>query len=249
MKASILVSTAAVAATSLAGDRQLAAGPSGGQGGELRPCLAAQTVQSRFVAVATVARQDVDIFNRDVKLVAAGVVEFETIMRMAECRHGLEPDEARVLRDDYFARFGGVQDYLRGVVDYDQVAPVFQWSKNFSASELGSLIGGVGRVRSLSPQRITPHGRVIRMRVVGDQGSKLISDTQLRRILELRSTLFTISANNGTFAINGRGFGHGIGLSQWGAFSLADQGVTYDRILSHYYQNASLTEMSPEVPR
>ncbi|MGA1481134.1 MAG: DNA polymerase, partial [Candidatus Nanopelagicales bacterium] len=30
---------------------------------------------------------------------------------------GIEPDEARVLRDDYFARFGGVQDYLRGVVD------------------------------------------------------------------------------------------------------------------------------------
>lgn len=133
--------------------------------------------------------------------------------------------------------------YLRGVIDYDQVAPVFQWSKNFSAGELGRLIGGVGRVRSLSPERTTPHGRVIRMRVVGDQGSKLISDTQLRRILELRSTLFTISADNGTFAINGRGFGHGIGLSQWGAFSLADQGVTYDRILSHYYQNARLTEM------
>lgn len=133
--------------------------------------------------------------------------------------------------------------YLRGVVDYDQVAPVFQWSKNFSASELGRLIGGVGRVRSLSAERITPHGRIIKMRVVGDQGSKLVSDDQLRRVLELRSTLFTVSANNGTFEINGRGFGHGIGLSQWGAFSLADQGVTYDRILSHYYQNARLTQM------
>jgi hypothetical protein len=41
------------------------------------------------------------------------------------------------------------------------------------------------------------------------------------------------------------GFGHGIGLSQWGNFFLTNQGVTYDRILSHYYQNASLTEMSP----
>jgi stage II sporulation protein D len=81
------------------------------------------------------------------------------------------------------------------------------------------------------------------MRVVGDQGSKLVSDDQLRRVLELRSTLFTISANNGTFAINGRGFGHGIGLSQWGAFALADQGVAYDLILSHYYQNARLTKM------
>jgi stage II sporulation protein D len=133
--------------------------------------------------------------------------------------------------------------YLRGVVDYDQVAPVFQWSKTFSASELGRLIGGVGRVRSLAPQRVTPHGRIIRLRVMGDRGSKMVSDDQLRQVLDLRSTLFTVAENNNTFEIDGRGFGHGIGLSQWGAFSLAEQGMTYDRILTHYYQNANLTAM------
>jgi stage II sporulation protein D len=133
--------------------------------------------------------------------------------------------------------------YLRGVVDYDQVAPVFQWSKSFSASELGRLIGGVGRVRSLDPRRITPRGRIIQLRVVGDRGSKLVSDDQLRQALDLRSTLFTVSENNNTFQIDGRGFGHGIGLSQWGAFGLASQGETYDRILTHYYQNAQLTAL------
>jgi stage II sporulation protein D len=133
--------------------------------------------------------------------------------------------------------------YLRGVVDYDQVAPVFQWSKSFSASELGRLIGGVGVVRSLDPRRITPRGRIIQLRVVGDRGSKLVSDDQLRQALDLRSTLFTVSENNNTFQIDGRGFGHGIGLSQWGAFGLASQGETYDRILTHYYQNAQLTAL------
>ncbi|MEG3437140.1 SpoIID/LytB domain-containing protein [Pannus brasiliensis CCIBt3594] len=133
--------------------------------------------------------------------------------------------------------------YLRGVVDYDQVAPVFQWSKTFTASELGRLLGGVGRVRSLVPQRVTPLGRIIKLRVVGDRGSKLVSDDQLRQVLDLRSTLFTVSESNNTFEIDGRGYGHGIGLSQWGAFGLASQGQTYDRILTHYYQNAQLTAL------
>jgi stage II sporulation protein D len=43
-----------------------------------------------------------------------------------------------------------------------------------------------------------------------------------------------------TFVIKGRGWGHGVGLSQYGAFGLARQGTTYDRILAHYYPGTSL---------
>jgi stage II sporulation protein D len=43
-----------------------------------------------------------------------------------------------------------------------------------------------------------------------------------------------------TFVIKGRGWGHGVGLSQYGAFGLARQGTTYDRILSHYYPGTTL---------
>lgn len=133
--------------------------------------------------------------------------------------------------------------YLRGVVDYDQSAPVFQWTKSFTGSQLGSLVGGVGRVRSLIPERTTPHGRVVSLKIVGDRGSKRISGTQFRQALDLRSTLFTISPVGGSFQINGRGFGHGIGLSQWGTYYLAEQGTSYDQILSHYYQNANLSAL------
>ncbi len=134
--------------------------------------------------------------------------------------------------------------YLRGVVDYDQLAPVFQWRKSFSASQMGQLIGGVGTVRSLIPQRTTPHGRIITLKVVGTRGSKNITDDNLRKALGLKSTLFTVSANNGIFQIDGRGYGHGIGLSQWGSHYLAEQGVPYDQIVSHYYKNAQLTTLN-----
>ncbi|YAI81614.1 MAG: SpoIID/LytB domain-containing protein [cyanobacterium endosymbiont of Rhopalodia sterrenbergii] len=134
--------------------------------------------------------------------------------------------------------------YLRGVVDYDQLAPVFQWRKSFSAGQMGQLIGGIGAVRSLIPQRTTPHGRIITLKVVGTRGSKNITDDNLRKALDLKSTLFTVSANDETFQIDGRGYGHGIGLSQWGSHYLAEQGISYDQIVSHYYQNAQLTTLN-----
>ncbi len=133
--------------------------------------------------------------------------------------------------------------YLRGVVDYDQLSPVFQWNKSFSPDQLSNLIGGVGKVRSLIPERTTPHGRIITLKVVGDRASKRINASQLREALDLRSTLFTVSLDSGTFEIDGRGYGHGIGMSQWGTYYLAEQGVTYDRILTHYYQNARLNHL------
>lgn len=133
--------------------------------------------------------------------------------------------------------------YLRGVVDYDQAAPVFQWTKAFSAYDITRMIGGVGNIRAMIPERTTRLGRVVSMKIVGDRGSKSLSGVQLRQALDLRSTLFVVSANNGNFQVEGRGYGHGIGLSQWGAYSLAQQGVDYQQILNHYYQNASLSNL------
>lgn len=134
--------------------------------------------------------------------------------------------------------------YLRGVVDYDQSAPVYQWDKSISAARLGQLVGGVGTVRQLIPQRKTPQGRVITMRVVGDRGSKNISGDQLRRILELRSTLISATVQNGNVSIYGKGFGHGVGLSQWGANGMAAQGLNYQQILNHYYNNATIARIT-----
>lgn len=134
--------------------------------------------------------------------------------------------------------------YLRGVVDYDQSAPVYQWNKSFSPTQLGSLIGGVGAVRAMNPQKTTPQGRIVSMKVVGDRGSKVVTGDQLRKALDLRSTLFSATPNGTTFQIYGKGYGHGIGMSQWGAYGLAEQGTDYRQILGHFYQNATISQVN-----
>ena len=139
--------------------------------------------------------------------------------------------------------------YLKSVVDYDHTVPVYEWQKALSGREIGYRLGNVGTVRSIIPQQVTPQGRIKRLKVVGDQGSKTISGQTFRKALDLRSTLFQVDGNTQRFIISGRGFGHGIGLSQWGANYLATQGANYRQILGHYYQNVKLSLIDTEVAR
>jgi stage II sporulation protein D len=141
--------------------------------------------------------------------------------------------------------------YLRGVTDFDQQAPVFSWQEQFSADEMRARIPGVGNIISMAPVSTTPYGRVRQMKVIGDAGQRVISGEDLREALNLRSSLFAIapqgvsnkSQEPAGFVISGRGFGHGLGLSQWGAYGLSSQGYNYQQILGHYYQNASLARI------
>ncbi|MGK7934940.1 MAG: SpoIID/LytB domain-containing protein [Xenococcaceae cyanobacterium] len=134
--------------------------------------------------------------------------------------------------------------YLRGVVDYDQQSPVFEWTKVFSPDEISTRLGKVGTVKTMIPEKTTPHGRVVTMKVIGDRGTTTVTGKQLRKVLDLRSTLFRVSTNGNNIQVYGRGFGHGLGLSQWGAYYLAKQGVQYQQILSHYYQKAILSRIN-----
>jgi len=144
--------------------------------------------------------------------------------------------------------------YLRGVADFDQYAPVFQWQETFSASQMRQRITGVGNIISMTPVSVTPQGRVREMKIIGDAGQRVLSGNELRRALDLRSSLFRVAPAGGssggnkssvptTFVVQGRGFGHGLGLSQWGAYGLASQGYNYQQILGHYYQNAGLARI------
>jgi len=141
--------------------------------------------------------------------------------------------------------------YLRAVPDYDQQAPVYQWTEVFTLADIGELTEGVGNVISITPQEKTPQGRVRTLKILGDQGEKVITGRELRRILGLRSTLFTIQPMNAgdkatgasSFQVQGRGFGHGLGMSQYGAYAMASQGSTYQDILRHYYTDAYLARV------
>ena len=135
--------------------------------------------------------------------------------------------------------------YLRSVVDYDHKSPVFEWQEVIPVSKIKSLVAGIGNIRGIQPVQMTPRGRVITMTVTGDRGSTTVSGKDMRQALDLRSTLFRVSTEGNNLRVKGRGFGHGLGLSQWGAYYLAQQGVNYHQILAHYYQSADLTKLEP----
>lgn len=139
--------------------------------------------------------------------------------------------------------------YLRGVIDYDQTAPVYQWQKRFSGQKIGQQLGNLGTVKKVIPQQTTPQGRIVKLKIVGDRATKTISGKQFRKALDLKSTLFEIHQNRQGFIIAGRGFGHGIGLSQWGAYYLAKQGANYRQILGHYYAQVQLALIETQMVR
>ena len=75
-------------------------------------------------------------------------------------------------------------------------------------------------------------------------GKNKFSGGDLWRILGLRSTAFTVSYESGIFTFTTRGFGHGAGLSQFGADAMAASGSTAEEILAHYYAGANITQAS-----
>jgi stage II sporulation protein D len=146
--------------------------------------------------------------------------------------------------------------YLRGVPDFDQGTPVYEWTKSFTRNDLSALISGVGNILSMEPVRSTPGGRIVSMRVVGDGGTRIISGETLRAVLDLKSTKFKVIPEFPTatgkqksqlapiaFQIQGNGFGHGLGMSQWGAYNLARQGRDYRQIVLYYYKNTILAKI------
>ena len=71
-------------------------------------------------------------------------------------------------------------------------------------------------------------------------GGVTFKGTALRKILGLRSTAFTMTAGEDSITVTTRGYGHRVGMSQYGADAMAVTGSAYDEILAHYYQGTSL---------
>lgn len=71
-------------------------------------------------------------------------------------------------------------------------------------------------------------------------GNTAFFGTQLRKLLGLRSTAFEIEAAKDTITITTHGFGHRVGMSQYGADAMAESGSTYEEILTYYYQGTEL---------
>ena len=76
-------------------------------------------------------------------------------------------------------------------------------------------------------------------------GGVTLTGSQVRSLFALRSAAFTVSWDGSNFTFDVTGYGHGVGMSQYGANALARQGKTYEEILKWYYTGIELGRYSP----
>ena len=135
----------------------------------------------------------------------------------------------------------------------DRFSPFTNWTTDLSLGQaqgrLGRFASGIG---SLVDLRVNTRGRskrAIDLEVVGTEGTRHVLGGRIRSALGLREQLFVIerkyddSGRVTGFTFLGRGWGHGVGMCQVGAYGLAKQGYTYEQILKAYYTGIELTRM------
>ena len=83
-------------------------------------------------------------------------------------------------------------------------------------------------------------GRVKEVIIVGTSAQVKLTGNYMRSKFGLKSTLFEAAIIGDEVVFNGYGWGHGVGMSQYGAQAFAEQGYTYEQILAHYYPGTTL---------
>ena len=153
------------------------------------------------------------------------------------CSGGSTEDAAAVWGTDY--------PYLQAVESPgEEAAAWFTDTVSFTPEEFCAALGRElpGSLHSwFGPVTYTDGGGVDSMVIGGES----YTGTQLRSILNLRSTAFNITASENGIAITTRGYGHRVGMSQYGAEAMAVNGSNYREILSHYYPGTELVTIQP----
>lgn len=135
----------------------------------------------------------------------------------------------------------------------DRFSPFSSWTTNLSVAQVQARLAraarGIGQVLDL---RVVSRGsshRATDLEIVGTGGTAHVRGGRIRSALGLREQLFVIereyddSGRVTSFVFSGRGWGHGVGMCQVGAYGLAKQGWSYEQILKAYYTGIELTRM------
>jgi stage II sporulation protein D len=138
--------------------------------------------------------------------------------------------------------WGKSYPYLQSVPCRGEHSPYEQWQRKFSFEEIEQSLGIQG-LKEINIASYTPTGRVEMLMMLTEDAEVKVRAVDLRKTLgyrELPSTHFTIIVEGDDIIFEGGGYGHGVGLSQWGALELAQEGKTYREILDHYYPGTIL---------
>jgi stage II sporulation protein D len=157
--------------------------------------------------------------------------------------------------EDAVAVWGNDIPYLRSVVSPEDstTVPDYYSVQRFPAGEFRNTILKAYPDADLSGTPETWFDHLERSRtgsvISVDIGGITVKGTDLRSLLGLRSTAFSPEADNDTVFFSEIGYGHGVGMSQYGADVLARSGMDYVQILNWYYTGAAVSDYIAEKPR
>lgn len=136
--------------------------------------------------------------------------------------------------------FGTREDYLESVDStWDENIKNFMVTKEFSKEEFCQKLDLTCSNIEIKSVDKSPTGRVNSIVI----NNKTFKGTEVRTLLNLRSTDFTINLSD-VVSITTKGYGHGVGMSQYGAQEMAKLGYNYEEILKYYYQDINLGKVN-----
>lgn len=163
----------------------------------------------------------------------------------------------------FHAHSGGVTEYPMAGLEYKENPPytksvkspdserapknVREWSVTFSDAQMKKALDDVGvkidRIESIEIGETSESGRAVNFLING----KRVSAPSLRIALgsdKMKSTLIThLNHTDNGVEFEGRGYGHGVGLSQWGAFAMAENGSKAEEIVKHYFKDVDIVSL------
>lgn len=201
------------------------------------------------------------VYQNDEELRAQMKDEFHD--KMAKIEEAVAATEGEIITYDddiitpaYFSTSNGYTEnagdywdddipYLRSVDSHwDKDSPKYLDQKVMTAEEVENALGvSVPNDDSFSITH-TDSGRVEAIEL----GDETLSGREVREALELRSSDFSVEQKNDHFIFKTKGFGHGIGMSQYGANGMAEEGKSYKDIITHYYHDVTISQLSDTAP-
>lgn len=131
-----------------------------------------------------------------------------------------------------------------------RISPHFYWQAKVPLSAIEDSLRknnrSIGQVLRLEPVTRTPSGRVGSLKITGTQGETVVAAKDFRVWVGgnlMKSTDFAVQAKDDLVEFKGKGWGHGVGLCQWGTLGKALLGASYKDILDFYYPGSELSKI------
>lgn len=213
--------------------------------------LKAQTVAARSFAMKNRKRHALDGFDLCTTThcqIYDGVAEFESVEWAIEKTRG----EVLVFKDrlidaNFHTDSGGMtasseEVWGRGVPYLISVREHFTAGTPWTIKADAKILD-IGKIKSVKVNGKTASGRVATAQIVGAKKTLTLTGRELREKFSLPSTMFNMKLDGDKIVFIGFGSGHGVGMSQRGARTYAEDAWSYDRILTHYYTDTNLKKL------